>query len=836
MLSSMGFYFVIRGSDQLSRHIRTATNSMRALGQVSVEDAEKLDQLDARARHFFGSAAKWGVATMGLARGLKSLTKAYGDFELVMKRTELTMGLSASQNKALAQSFQDMAGKTEWGATNLAKGAKTLAQAGFSLKEVQSAIPVMADMMTVGEIKSGEASDLMIQTLRGFDIGTDKLRETMDQMTYVAMKTPMSLQAMVQGMQYGTRGAASFGASLQDMIITTGLIYPVVMKAGGSYQVFTRAMTRLAAPTGKAAELLEKMNVQLRDETGAKLKPWVMFDNTLKAVRKLDKAQQDLAMNTIFGFRGMSVAALEHAQALDFNDETHKGLIAAANALQSGMIKSSGYLSSQADALRDQWTKEVERAKATWDNFEIALGPGVIYVFRPLLRALSGIAQALVDLNKASNGAFGKFMGGVLAIATIGAAGRTMLMFGRGLATVMGANSLLRGGGPIPVPGLTPGGTVVTGVVAKQTLMSRFLPILRWGGPIAVIATAAYAIQKIVERGEEREKARRAKTAADKLLASAVNTLGSKGGLYESQAKGLKGTVHGTFLAGLSEYKAQLDHKGTKLKGVEIDVAAMEYIAKMRSDLPDLMGKLNMTDQQLAPIVIKALSSNISRGLEATTYRGQTAGVYGEFGELEGSLQYKRMLRDATPMGVRMHQRGVNEAEKRAGELDPFIKGQGLFANADRAYDKILKKSESKVAAVLGYMATFAGGLPDVPVELLARGADWANKSFWGGKAAESRAYLDKEGTEAMVNVPVPVPAGISEQSHMAARDAAMTELLNGNMSTLRHLDTQLAVMRKNPTPLLEAYLSIGEDQLVKLEGVLKQRDGGKFGPTKVGD
>ena len=633
MFSTMGFYFVLRGSDQLSRHIRTATNSMKTLGGAAVKNTADLDKLDARARHFFGSAAKWGMATMGLARGLKSVTKAYGDFELIMKRTELTMGLSASQNKALAQSFQNMAEKTEWGATSLAKGAKTLAQAGFSLKEIQSALPVMADMMTVGEIKSGEASDLMIQTLRGFNIGTDELRKTMDQMTYVSMKTPMSLQAMVQGMQYGTRGAASFGASLQDMVITTGLIYPVVMKAGGSYQVFTRAMTRLAAPTGKAAKLLKKMNVQLRDETGTKLKPWVMFDNTLKAVRKLDKAQQDLAMNTIFGFRGMSVAALEHAQALDANNKKHKGLIAAANALQSGMKGSDGYLKQSADALRDQWTKEVERAKAVWDNFKIALGSGVIYVFKPLLSALSGIAKALVDLNKASDGAFGKFMGGVLAIATIGAAGRTMLMFGRGLSTIMKASTLLPGLLSTGAGTAAGAGVGAAGGAATGALGVAFSSILRWGGPIALIAAGVDFIAKTARAAASRKAAENRKSFLDKNLMNVMASYIVRGGPSKNYNT-IQGTGHEKLLGSIFGFRERMLKANPE--GMSSALIAKEaglFLTELRSQNEGAFKGIGLSDAELTGMIAGFIQAPLGGKIRRTKWGGEFPGLMALWGE-----------------------------------------------------------------------------------------------------------------------------------------------------------------------------------------------------------
>ena len=404
MFSAGGFYFVLRGSDMLSRHIRTATNSLRSMGVVLDADAKKLHALQAQAQQHFGMAAKYAMVTMMLGRAIKATAKAYGDFAISLKRTQLTMGLSAAQSKELGDSFLNMAGRTEVGAIALSKGAKTLAQAGFGLKEIQAALPVMTDMMTVGEIKATEASDLMIQTLRGFNIPTEKLRETMDQMTYIAMKTPMDLRSMVQGMQYGTRGAAAFGISLQDMLITTGLIYPAVMKAGGSYQVFTRVMGRLAAPVGKAKDLMKKHGVVVYDSAGKMLKPLQMIHNLLSATDKMEEKDRNPFLNTILGFRGLTAAVLKNAVAFDDAGNAHRGILEAQKALEVGMKGSTGYLEKSANVLRDEWSMTVERATAVWEKFKIAIGPGVVLILTSLLGALEGAANAFTVLNDATEG------------------------------------------------------------------------------------------------------------------------------------------------------------------------------------------------------------------------------------------------------------------------------------------------------------------------------------------------------------------------------------------------------------------------------------------------
>ena len=690
MISTMGLFFVMRGADHLSRHIRAAAGEMRHLAKNSDELKAKFAQLDAAQKRFTSHMARataWAMGTFALVSGIRGVSKAFAGFEEQMKRLELTMGgqgASASAHR-LGEEFRSMAGKVEYSATALAKAGKSLAQLGFSVDEVSKSIPVVADLMTVGEISAQQATDLMAQVLRGFGIGVDELRTTMDKLTVLGYKTPASLKFLSDGMKYAMRASGPFNLSLEQTLAFVGLLSPLMMKAGATSRTFAQFMSRIAAPPSKGVkkEFSELFDVwSAYDQQTKKLKdPMQILAELMDLTRGWDPEKRNAFFKRYLGMRAQVVAGMEKGiAATDKEGNLVKGLIAAYKATTEHLKTSKGLLKDNAGELRKGYSKTVDRLSASWESVKISIGKSTGQGLQPFLETLNTILQKMLELDKASGGMVGKATGyGMLGMTGLAGAAMAKNLIGLGVQyRQMTALIQLMQAQQAILTGTTSAGTAAvaanntTQLVKNTSKIGAVARALGIGGALAIAAYGIWGVlkgyfaeQKAKEKAEYEKKYKARAGIAGLSLTAAEQDYWNKG--YFKMMKGTPMEAMAFHMieqaqAGVSgEYRWSGDQQ-------ELSALGAKLVGEMFANVPEVVKKAQKwgaTEDMMrewAKNFIRTATYGVAPEME-TEYQGAYSQVY-DLATTFWRKHYLKAAYNAAEDSLKYSTRAVAERQK----------------------------------------------------------------------------------------------------------------------------------------------------------------------------
>jgi len=582
---------------------------MKKLGKETKVSTQALERYELKQRSAAAEAARWAMVSYGALRAIHGATKAAGDYQYQMVDLKNVLGTTTSQTKELGNVFKDLSGKVEYGSTALAKGATDLARSGMSMKEIATAVPVMADVMTAGQIDANSAVSLMVQTMRAFNIEADQVRSTMDKLTYLSIATPASLKFLSEGMKYTTRASGLLKLSLEDTMSTVGLLSPFMMKAGATSRAFSQFMMRVVKPSGAAVEAMKKHGIAVKttfkdaggiEQTRHPLE--ILNDVITQANEKISgKEARDKFLATYLGMRAAAVAGLEFGAAVrDSSGKLHRGMIPALRVLQKGLANADGLLKEHSGNLRSTYNVSVERLNAQWLGFKRTLGEKLLPVMSKLLEVMSGFLEILEKTDKMTGGGASTMMAyGMMGIAG-GALINTLRYAGAGLMALRGwhVERMALAGAGTGSPAMRSAGAALMGGSGQKNLASisrgvgSIGMLLKGTLAVGVAYIAAEAIaQWFSQKGIEEQKAARERAGGRAALTSAVMAVYKTGKMTKAQGAALGTGGHSELMAAMliraKELESKLPAKGEGRRAMALRMGESFYdeMSMFHSDL-----------------------------------------------------------------------------------------------------------------------------------------------------------------------------------------------------------------------------------------------------------
>ena len=349
----------------------------------------------------------------------------------------------------------------------VAELATSLVRAGFSIKEVEAALP--------GVVKGAEATgtsfaafgDIVGNTLRGFGLEVSETSRVVDVLVNTANSSNASIEGLGYTFEYTAPIAKALGVSLEEVAAAAGLMANAGIQGSVAGTGLRTGLQKLQQAAGGASpEVMGLMRGQERltnvmrklgatvVDTNGKLLPFDQVLIRLKSgLEKLNQADQVQLANVLFG------------------DEAGSKFLAILNQSDAAIIKLFGDIknsSGAADTARTAMAGmglELQQLQGTMDSLGTAIGSVMAAGLRPLVGLANVAVGAISALPAPAKAAGGAIV--ALGLASVGAAvavGALNLVVGQigGYAVLKAAlASTIASFGPIAA-----GTTIVLGLAA----------------------------------------------------------------------------------------------------------------------------------------------------------------------------------------------------------------------------------------------------------------------------------------------------------------------------------------------------------------------------------
>lgn len=305
-------------------------------------------------------------------------------FEQAMARVGAVSRATDEELVLLTATARQLGATTEWSASQAGEGMQYLAMAGFSVNDILTTMPGLLSLATAAQIDLGRASDISSNILSGFGLQASDMGRVGDVLVSTFTSSNVTLEMLGDTMRYVAPIANATGASMEEMAAATGLLGNAGIQGTQAGTSLRAMLSRLAAPTSRAAAHLMNLGVETADASG-NLRPMVdILGDMSRAMEGMGTADQSRIMSDVFGLEAVSAATVLLAEA-------GTGNLARFTASVSEMGAAQRVASRQADTMIGSW----KVLKSALEENAIILGGVLLPVVRQVTTVLASGAQQL---------------------------------------------------------------------------------------------------------------------------------------------------------------------------------------------------------------------------------------------------------------------------------------------------------------------------------------------------------------------------------------------------------------------------------------------------------
>jgi len=207
--------------------------------------------------------AAFGAAQM-LAFG-KDALQVTRDFQDGMARVKAVTNATAEDMQKMTDEARKMGRETIFHATDAANAMENLARGGFDADESTTALSKTLQLAQANTIDLKEASDLMIRTMRGFELPITE--EEMEHANDVLSKTAASSTTNISELGEALKNAAPFGHSLNQSIeevnAALGVLADVGIRGADAGTALRMVILGLSSPTAKQQKVFKDYGIEI---------------------------------------------------------------------------------------------------------------------------------------------------------------------------------------------------------------------------------------------------------------------------------------------------------------------------------------------------------------------------------------------------------------------------------------------------------------------------------------------------------------------------------------------------------------------------------------------
>jgi TP901 family phage tail tape measure protein len=411
--------FVLGDASGLSRALASASGQVTAFGSKVEGVGGKMASV--------GKAMTIGL-TLPIVAGAALAVKAFANFEQSLNSFEAVSGATGDQMERVSDLAKKLGNDLTLPGASAADAAEAmteLAKGGLSVEDSMDAAKSTIQLATAAEIENADAATILADALNAFGLKGKDAARVADLLAASANATTATIDDMALALKASSAVAAQLGIPIEHVTTALGLMANAGIKGSDAGTSLKTMLLNLAAPTEKAAAVMEELNFQVFDAAGKMLPLPQIIDNWRIATKGLSDAQEIQAMKTIFGtdairagktildsapgaWDKLTEAVGKQGAAADLAASKSKGVSGAIDAMKSSVEtaaidlgemlapaieKAAGWISDLVGKFNnlDDSTKKIIGIGALVVG---SLGP-IVYIVGNMAKAISGVGTAL---------------------------------------------------------------------------------------------------------------------------------------------------------------------------------------------------------------------------------------------------------------------------------------------------------------------------------------------------------------------------------------------------------------------------------------------------------
>lgn len=503
-----------QGMGEAARGVRTLTGEL--------DKAARAGQLDA----VTGQATRMGMA---MVAGFGAATFTAAKFEQQMSAVNAVANASAQELDHLRDAAIRAGEETAFSATEAARAEEELAKAGINAADVLGgALTGSLALAAAGGVEVAEAADIAAKAMNVFQLSGADVGHIADVLANAANKSATDVHELGMAIKMSGLAAAAAGMGIEETVGTLAAFADRALVGSDAGTSLKTALMMLAAPTDKAAALMEKLGIHAYDANGNFVGTVKLAGQLRETMGDLTQEQRNAAMATIFG-----ADAMRASNALFELGE--QGVRDYVNA-----VDQQGSAARTAATRMDNLMGDVEKLTGSLESLAIESSGGALSGLRGMTQAADRFVGSLAVVPEGvSNAAFA--LVGVTGVMLL--AGAATAKMREGAANLSEALSNTGPAGQKAAKGLQ---AVASGVSKAVVAMAALQAVSAVFGSSVNAEVVAYgdALADWAKDGQVAGEAARILGKDMELLSFDLGTLDS--GFWTDFGNGIAGVVEGT--------------------------------------------------------------------------------------------------------------------------------------------------------------------------------------------------------------------------------------------------------------------------------------------------
>ena len=263
--------------DALQREIIDTQQDLKELekeykefGSVAAQQikatGEKMQQLGDK----MSSAGKTMTqkVTTPIVAGFGAAIKKTMDFDAEMSKVKAISGATEEEFQALRNKAIEMGDKTKFSAAESAEALEYMAMAGWKTEDMLSGIEGIMALAAAGGEELGTTSDIVTDALTAFGMTAADSGHFADILAAASSNANTNVSMMGESFKYAAAPAGALGYTAEDVALALGLMANSGIKADMAGTNLRNLFTRMAKPTKESAMAMERLGLELYDDTG----------------------------------------------------------------------------------------------------------------------------------------------------------------------------------------------------------------------------------------------------------------------------------------------------------------------------------------------------------------------------------------------------------------------------------------------------------------------------------------------------------------------------------------------------------------------------------------
>lgn len=378
-----------------SASIRTATTDLKKLN-TEIADLGKV------------SAGVTAVMA-GAGFGIFKAAKAAGSFSQGIAVAGKISGATAKELKVLEQAAIDAGLATQFSPGEAAKGLQALAAAGQNAEKASKTLIPALDLATgsLGQLGVEGAASAVVGTLNAYQLEASQATKVTDKLLKITQLTNFQARDFEAGLAKAAATGATFGQSMDDVLVTMGLMRDRNIDASSAATGFREAVRRLASEQSVQSEVASR-GVQIFDRQTGQMRSVIdIIRDFSEATKNLTEEQRNLTVAETFGVRGL----LAFQAVASTTDEK-------LNRLRKTIKQSEGASAGFAKAIQSNFAGQLTLLSGAFETLIVTVGKPFSEVLAPVLVQVREGIENVIKTVQGMPAEFKRSIAGISVVVT----------------------------------------------------------------------------------------------------------------------------------------------------------------------------------------------------------------------------------------------------------------------------------------------------------------------------------------------------------------------------------------------------------------------------------